>query len=384
MKKIAYIVRSAWQGGVETHVYELMQYAQSKNYELLLVSLADAPVNDKFLGLNVKTIVLNDSVGMSLKSFSNIFNLYRVLKRNKPSVVHSHGTRPIFIGSLVARLALVPRVLVTVHNSHKLMSLDGENRTKIHLLILSIFFHITGFALSNRIIYVARCLRDDFFKQIAFIPFLAGWLNKKSLVIHNSVDSEFFQNKNNKSQFKKQLDLPEDVITIGTVGRLDPNKGIHLLLPAVKSLIDKNNRVVLMVIGDGYFMQELKFLAENLGISKEVVFFGHRDDLLEFYNAMDIFVISSFSEGLPLVLLEAMACKVPVVVTDVGAIGEVVDNNTSGIVVPNNSSNELEKGISILLRNSDLREEIALSGQHVVVSRFTKRLMMESTIAQYD
>lgn len=124
--KVVEVVRSAQRGGVETHVRDLIEYAVEAGYEVTLVSLANVEPDKKFMDLGIEIIKLNDSMWMSGRSFKTVYPLYRLLKRIRPDVVHSHGTRPILIGSMAARLAGVGNIISTVHNSYKLMGFNYD------------------------------------------------------------------------------------------------------------------------------------------------------------------------------------------------------------------------------------------------------------------
>ena len=115
---------------------------------------------------------------------------------------------------------------------------------------------------------------------------------------------------------------------------------------------------------------EIRRLTKDLELSDTVVFLGHRSDIAELYQIFDIFCLPSFSEGFPISILEAMACKVPVVATDVSGSNEIIQSNMNGILVPSNDSNRLADALVMLALNRILRQTIARAGFDTVTEKY--------------
>jgi len=168
----------------------------------------------------------------------------------------------------------------------------------------------------------------------------------------------------------------DDRILVGAIGRLVTQKGFDYFLRAAAEIVKQFPSALFVVVGDGPERASLEQLATELGVDKNVVFTGSRKDMPGVYASLDIFVLSSRDEGMPIVLLEAMASGRPVVATDVGAVSKLVlPGNTTGLLVRPNDTRELTDAIMSLLRAPDLRERLGKHGQDLVQTRFSSRTM---------
>jgi glycosyltransferase involved in cell wall biosynthesis len=167
------------------------------------------------------------------------------------------------------------------------------------------------------------------------------------IVNPSSTDTSFFRPLVNKSILKAKWKLNSSDKVILTVCRLDKNKGVDVLLRALK-LLDSNH-FKLIIVGDGVEKPALKALSSSLGLVDKVSFMGVRSktELLELYNLADVFALASYSEGLPRVLLEAMACQCIPITTDVGSVGDVVANNRNGFLTNAGCVDELKDKIEL-------------------------------------
>lgn len=373
---IAIIVRTAQKGGIENHVYDLLHEIIRRGYNPVLICLANDHVDSNFKKLGISIISLEDSLLGGIISLTNIYRLYKELKKIKVNVVHSHGTRPIFIGTVAAKLAGVQKVVVTVHNSYRLMAFNSANKINPFKLIVSLVMHAGGLILADNVIFISKRLRDEFYTAYKYFLNFNTLLRRKVSIIHNWAAYEFYS---------KPVEIsPKKTTVIGQVGRLDPNKCTKNLIHAVKQLVDLNYRIELLIVGDGYLKKELINLTKELELSDIVHFKGHQEHVLKYYNAMDMLVIASNSEGLSLVMLEAMLSGLPVVATDVGAAREVITDKESGIIVPPNDVNALKEGIQYLLDHENERMKIIRKGQKVVQSKFDKQSSLNSMLNFYE
>jgi len=239
--RLAIIVRSAQKGGVESHVYQILKHAKRNNFDPTLISLADVPIDDSFVSLGIKTISLSDKKSMSIMSIINVIELYKVLKILSPDVLHCHGTRPIFIGTIAARIANIKNIFITIHNSYNLMSYDENGKIQYPLLLVSLLIHAIGIILSKRIIFVSNYLKLEFVKTYRFIPLFSKLLYKKLSVIEHGIDTSLYKPRQRKIEFRDKYSIPYNSFIIGYVGRIDPKKGIDTLLNAVNFLVDENS-----------------------------------------------------------------------------------------------------------------------------------------------
>jgi glycosyltransferase involved in cell wall biosynthesis len=169
------------------------------------------------------------------------------------------------------------------------------------------------------------------------------------------------------------------------MSHVTPQKGLHLLLKVLPSLAPQKNNVSLLVVGGGDFLEGAKEMAFQLSINNRVTFTGMMDveSLPDYINAADIFVLPTLrKEGLPLSILEAMACKIPVITTNIGGNASVVKNGFNGLLIPPGDMTKLEESISLLLHDSGLSHQLADNGYHFVQQKFSAQKMLDDCESQ--
>ncbi len=173
-----------------------------------------------------------------------------------------------------------------------------------------------------------------------------------------------------------------DTIVVGYVGRLIPAKGLVYLLSAIKQIQDEHPNVALVIVGDGPQRRTLEMMAKDLGIKS--VFAGWQSDTLPFYELMDIFVLPSFFEGLPNVILEAMAMEKPVVAARVGGIPDLIMNRKNGFLVPIRDHKSIAIALKELITNDDLRKGMGQLNRQMVEKSFSWDKIVRNVEAVYN
>ena len=184
---------------------------------------------------------------------------------------------------------------------------------------------------------------------------------------------------------RKNLGFDNDSIILGSIGRIDePMKGIRVLLDAIKILYKGGTRFYAVIVGEGYSRKELEKYAEDVGLSNIVRFLGFWDNLQEIFDMIDIFVLPSFSEGFPLVNLEAMQNGIPVVATDVGGVREAITDGVNGLVVPPRDPVKLATALKNVIQDNVMRERMGESARETARERFSLQLMLDKIFSVYD
>lgn len=375
---IVQVLRSAGYGGVESHVFDLINECIRQEMNVTLISLTSIKVDEKFLDLGIPVICLNDTEWMSKKSLINIFSLARELSKLRPRIVHLHGTRPVFIGSIAARIVGLTNIVSTSHNSYNLMSLGSNGKADTKLLLISKIINIVGQLASKVNIVVCDKLKHENISLLNHLPKTSiNKISDKTITVHNWVD---LKNYSQQSPFTSDC----ITITIGTISRLDePKKGICYLIEAVNILCKQDIDVQLKIAGDGDSRKSLEKLVLDLGLQNKVIFQGYCTDIPGFFQGVDIFVLPSLSEGFPLVNLEAMASSVPVISTNVGGVTEaVIDGSTGYLIAPANADSIVEK-VKYLINNKDEAIGIGENGFRYVKEKFDIDICIKKIINIY-
>jgi glycosyltransferase involved in cell wall biosynthesis len=286
-----------------------------------------------------------------------IVGLAKLFRREQVTVVLTHHLGQLLYSAIGARLAGAR----LVHVEHEFYTLASAKAKRL--------LRIAG-SLAERIIGVTEEVVHFLLNDVQLPP-------SKVNLIRNGVDTFRFRPPGGHE--REALGIPQGRPIVGTVGRLDAAKDHRSLLAAFRTIVAAIPDAVLVIIGEGPMRFALERDVKRYGLGESVRLLGARFDVPVLLPGLDVFVLSSVNEGLPLALLEAMACARPVVVTDVGGIAGVVDRGRAGVVVPPGDVDGLAKAIIGLLRDRGRAVQLGAVGRNIVEQRYDLR----STIAAY-
>jgi glycosyltransferase involved in cell wall biosynthesis len=293
-----------------------------------------------------------------------VAGLIEVVRARRISLIHAHEFYMAAVGAAVSRLTGIP-LLVTVHG--KGYYPDKRRRRLLYRLIA---------AQATRTVAVCRDLAEFFCRT-------TGTPASRVEVVYNGIDVESLAGVPRDRELLAGVGIPLSAPVVGAVGNLYPVKGHAHLLRAMPAVVAGRPDAHLVVLGRGALHDPLLAEAATLGLSDRVHLLGHREDVARWVAAIDVFVLPSLSEGLPLSLLEAMAAGRPVVVTAVGGVPEVVQDAVTGFVVPPASPGALASRILALLRDTALSAVMGAAGQTRVRERFSVERMAGDYRAMY-
>lgn len=196
-------------------------------------------------------------------------------------------------------------------------------------------------------------------------------------VVHNGVRIPQRPSRDQILSLRRELGLPGDARVIVAAGRFSRQKGFSYLLDALPEVLRSFPNAHLMLIGEGELRGDLERQAERLGVTDRVHLPGYRRDVPRLLHASDLFVLPSLYEGLPNVMLEAMAAGIPVVATSVNGVPEVIEEGVSGLLIPPGNARHIQSALCALLSDRGRAEEIGDSGQRRVKSEFTVEGMVD-------
>ena len=285
----------------------------------------------------------------------------RELRRLRPDVVHTHGAKAGTVGRAAAKLARTPAVVHTFHG-HVLRGYFGRPKQDAFRLIERSLAHAC-----DRIVAVSDEVRSDLVElkvarpsKIEVIP--VGF-DMQRLIVPAGRHEELHH------AFRSSVGLPDAPLVVSFVGRIVPIKRADRFLQAAWELRD--TPATFMVVGDGEELAALRGSEIARALGDRLVFTGYRSDIAAVYHASDVVVLTSDNEGTPVSLIEALACGVPVVGTDVGGVRAVVDDGTTGFVVPAPDAALLATRIRALIEDAELRRRFGQAGRERVEGRFS-------------
>jgi glycosyltransferase involved in cell wall biosynthesis len=315
-------------GGPALHVALLTAGLNGDDFKSTLVAGAivgnEGDMTDFACGMGVRPLILSP-----LRRQAHAFNdtralvsLWRLMRRERPHIVHTHTAKAGFLGRLAARLSGVPVVIHTFHG-HVFRGYFGAAQTQIYLAMERL-----AARLSDLILTPGERIRTDLLRfqiappeKIKVVPL--------GLPLDNLVDITAY-----RGRLRRDLGFSANEKLVGIVGRLVPIKRHEVFLEAARVVADRAPQTRFVIVGDGERRFRLETLARDLGLGDSVRFTGWRRDLPLIYADLDALVMSSSSEGTPVSIIEALAAGVPVVSTSVGGVPDLLREGEFGRLVP--------------------------------------------------
>lgn len=358
--RVTHVVFDFEGGGLETLVAAMARHFHGSTVQLSLVTLGGRVGR---LGAAVRHCFDAFEVVRPLRGVSLAFpiGVARAIRRTRPDVVHIHSGCWLK-GARAARLAGVPRVVFTEHGREH----DDP--------WLRRFIDRRAAASTDTVVAVSDRLATYLATRVGIAP-------GKIRTIHNGIDTTRFTPGPAKAALRASLSIPDDALVIGSVGRLETVKAYDRLLDSTARLRDLLSRPLVVVIaGDGTQRDALIAHARSLGLSDCVRLPGWIEQPVDFYRLLDVFVLSSLSEGQSVSLMESMACGIPPVVTDVGSNAEMLGSELSSQVVPFGDPDAMATALREVVTDAGWRAKI----RAIVRQRAVALYSIEEMTTQYE
>lgn len=353
-------------GGAEQHVLTLLQEVDSSRFTLSSGCLIDGPFAHLTEELGIPTLRFPMKYALDL---TPIPSLLTELRKNEIHLIHTHGSRANLLGRLAGRWAKIP-VISTYHSS---LSQDYLSPTAAHV---ALGLDRLTLPLTSGIIAVSEALSREVVAR--------GGRNLRT--IYNGIqplphmqDETYRQDQ--RHLFRKQWSIPDHALVLGSIARLHPTKGLETLIEAATHLLPQFPNLHLLLVGDGPLRSDLEESLKKSGIPYTLPGFIPKG--YQALPAMDLFILPSLSEGMGLVLLEAMQAQLPIIATHVGGIPEVIREGQDGLLIPPANSHALAESCLTLLTQPLLAKQLVQSSLNRWQS-FSIHSMVKKTENFYD
>ena len=353
-------------GGKELVAYRDALWFAEQGYNIQFLVHPNGVLIKKLKQKNIQT---NSIIFGNYLDVLGAVKLYRIIKNFNTDVFHTHETRSFGTVSLATVFLRKLRVFVTSHIHN-----EKPKKDIYHYLVTRRFNGF--FAISN------------FMKKNALQTY--PFLNKKISVIYNGIDPEQFkQSIEEREETRLLLDLKEDNIVIGILGRIDEAKGHFELVKAFANLSKKYNNIKLLIVGeetiggDNGFFIKIKNEIKNQNISDKVIFRGFSKFPQKELNAMDIFVMPSWKEAFGMVAAEAMMTKTATVLSNNGSALEISNNKKVAVTFKAKNISSLEDSLNYLIKDDEERNRMAEKGFSYVKKIFSKQEHIKLTLNKY-
>jgi len=358
--RILYLISSISFLGAERVLAELARKLDRDRFQIhigLMVGHTD--MSDAFrneIGVSDVTFVKFERA--SRFSFRIVKEIARYIDANEIDIVHSQGYKPDVHVALATLFTRKKCVLISACHTWKLRTLRERLYRWVNLGVLRCFDGIIA-------------ISPEVKRELEY----AGIRSDRISIIDNGIDVDESQDCSARTYARESLGLSETDFVIGCVASLTVEKAHKDLVRAFHVVSKARSELRLVLVGDGNEQESLVQFACELALTKKVMFAGRRTDVRVLYYAFDIFALVSYAEGLPMAMLEAMAAKIPVVASSVGAIPDVIENGKNGLLVEPGNIENITKAMEYLFENADMRMKLGISGYDTIVDKYSSKRM---------
>ncbi len=356
------------------------QYMMQNGIEVVLASAEgkEIPEIEKTTGLKVHTLPLTRKIS-PLTDLKALWHTYKLIKKEKPDIVHTHTPKAGIVGMLAAKLAGVP---VRMHTVAGLPLLEAKSFKR---KILNFVEKLT-YASATRV-YPNSYGLEKIILDLKFLP-----KNKCQVIANgssNGIDTSHFNpnlfSEADKQALRKELGINKDDFVYIFVGRLVGDKGINELVTAFINLNKTKENIKLLLVGP--FEEELDPLnnetLKEIKSNKNIISVGFKQDVRPYFAISDILTFPSYREGLPNVVLQAGAMGLPSIVTDINGSNEIITDGKNGLIIPVKDVNALKNAMERLITNQKLRQNLASQARPLIQNRFDQKLVWQAILNEY-
>jgi len=347
--RILLVCKGLSMGGAERLLLQTIRYMQQADCTFFLLNIdpKHEELKEDIEKLNVRIMPLPF---YSAFSPLRLHRAVHYVKANKINLIHAHLPMAGVFARIIGKLTSIP----VVYTEHSIVG----NYRPITRMANRLTYHLNAITIA-----VSDAVRESIGETYGQSQL------RNCRLIANGIDVPAIEAEAEGLDVRSELGISPTSRIIGTVASFRPVKRIDLLIRAFARLISGGQDIVLLLVGYGDILPKLRDLASNLRVTNRIIFTGIRPDAPRFLKAMDIFVLCSEWEGLPLALLEAMALSLPVIATDVGGVTEVVKEGVTGRLVPSGDEQALAQTMEELILDYTQRLRLGKAARNEVVFR---------------
>ncbi|MCX5668878.1 MAG: glycosyltransferase family 4 protein [Candidatus Omnitrophica bacterium] len=374
MRKINlfFIITKLELGGAQKHLLSLILFLEKSKYNIFLFTAKEGLLVNDALSLGGITLIKSEFLERPVNFINDLLAFGEIcsfIKKNNIDIVHTHGSKAGILGRFAAKCTGVKVLLHTVHGW------SFNDYQNFFLRRLFIWLERLCARFSDRIIVVCEYdKRKGLAKRIGTCS--------KYCIIHYGIDYREFSRKD--INLRRELGLDNHDLVVGMVACFKPQKSPLDFIEAARRVTKILPQARFLLIGDGVLRKDIEAQIIKSGLAKNVMLTGWRRDISGILSSLDVFVLTSLWEGVPISVLEAMAASKPVVVTNTGGITEVITDGVNGYLVSAKNAILLSERIIALLVDVKLRERMGENARRSLDNRFSLENMVRNTSALYE
>jgi len=363
---IGHTIYAFKEGGMERGLLNIVNYGQQDRFRHIIICLTEAGSFARLVqSTSCRVVELHKRPGHDWRLIRSIADVAREFRID---ILHARGWPTLVETAVAARLA---KVKATLYGFHGKTHSDLSRRHHLRRLIQSIMLRMYGGVLT-----LNSRMQADLAAE--------AWLPPHAIrVIANGVDVRKFQPSCDVLSLRRLYDLPVDRFIVGNVARLDEVKNHAIVLDAMAEFNEDEGRPYFVIVGDGEYRAVLEEKIVRLGLQQDVKMLGYMDSAQDVLNCLDVYVQSSHYEGFSNTILEAMACGLPVVATDVGGTRDVLFEGEEGLYFSPTQAGQLANLLRRLWLKPAERKRLGLAGRRRAIESFSVERMVEAYEALY-
>ncbi|MCX7841735.1 MAG: polysaccharide pyruvyl transferase CsaB [Clostridia bacterium] len=365
--KVIHLIGGGDIGGAKSHVLSLVKEL-GKHIDVKLISFRPGPFADdaRDMGIDVEVVKTGSIV-------SDIRRVMDIIRSEGFEIIHSHGAKANMISVIIKRFYELPTV-TTVHSDYRLDYLQSLLKRMSFGIINTVALRFIDYYIGVSNSFKDMLARRNFDPELIF-------------TVYNGIDFDTELPEYSRKVFLEKYNLgniKDEDILVGIAARLDPVKGLNVLLNAAKIVVSKHPSVQFLIAGDGKERRSLEKKALSLGISDNVRFLGFVNGIYEFFNCLDINLLTSMSESFPYVILEGARLKKPTISSNVGGISDLIESGKNGFLFNPGDYRKLADHILELIENPALRKEMGEKLYQKALSQFSLKNMCSTQLDIYN
>ena len=363
--KVAVIITKLELGGAQKVAISICEKIDKTKFEPFLIcgcgGILDEETKNKIRVIFVKDLVREIN---PIKDLKALYSIYKILKQEKPDIVHTHSSKAGIVGRFAAKMCGIKNIIHTIHG---FSFNDTQRNIKKNLFI---FLEKLGAKISKYLIPVSventtKGLQNNIGKKEQYHYIRLG------------VDIENFKNFKDTPTLKKELDIDEKDFLVTTIGPFKPQKNLPDFIKTANEISKNNKNFKFVIVGDGALRNEFEKLITDYNISQNIFLIGWRRDISNILHSSDFFVMTSLWEGLPISTIEALSCGLVPIVNDVDGQREIIKDGYNGFLIKPHDIKAIEEKILLLAKNSELKNKMSENARESIDYTFSTDHMIK-------
>lgn len=363
MYPVLIINLSRWFGGAEVRVFEIASALEGL-CPYAVVTLRNSPLHLKLMKAKLNVLPLPFFRG----DFRLALSISEIIKKHGYKIVDMHNPQSHLWGMLASKMAGLSCTVSTVHNSKDLTA------PFIKTFIYEKVMQMNGL-LGSKFIAISQSIHE-YLTTLHIRP-------EKIFLIQNGIAIPNLSKNNNPLELRRSFGWDENHFIVIVVGRLEPVKGHKFLIEALRSVVQIHPNIRCLFVGDGRDRDALQLQVKTSNLERHIHFAGFREDVQSLLVASDLFCMPSLSEGLPYALLEACACRLPLLVTQVGGMAEFLKHGETALMVPPQNAETLSKGLLTIIEYPRRAKAMGNAAFELIREQFDMEKMISKTLSFY-